>query len=105
MAAFDAVQGDLEQQMGTLRLAEPSEIPDSLEYSHEQAGHGFSLGPGDRALSDSSSTGTDPGDELQIAAEVDYSNDELSEGKVGLIQSTIRCDRTSKSIRCSRRLW
>ena len=76
-----ALQGDLRNQIGRLRLADTSEIPRDLQFSNQAAGPGVSVLPDVETSSDSSSA-TDSEDRMELSREELYSSDELSETEV-----------------------
>lgn len=75
------MQGDLQQQMGTLRLAEPSEIPETLDFSQGQEGKGLSLGQAAHVSSDSSSV-SDSDEELPADNGVVYRSEDDEDEQV-----------------------
>lgn len=76
------MQGDLQQQMGTLRLAEPSEIPDHLELNNGQASQGLSLADPEEASSESSSVTAEDADPSLRDQNLKYSSDDSADALV-----------------------
>ena len=98
-----ALQGDLEKQIGRLRLADTSEIPIDLQFSNQGPGPGLAVLP-DEMSSDDLSSATDSDDRLELPREELYSSDELLEGEVS---SAIICQSVQALIHdpCLGVLW